>query len=214
MSNTTRTWSLWVDAVQQATGLTKEQANALFENYRSRDPHSEVEMYIREEKSIVKYAVQSANEEETNIFTEDGGVASSNRNEDEGHMVTIFYQSKVTLFDRHMWHELDEGNSHYKDYEGESVVTPKMVYDALHWLCPMADSYREIDVLLLKDNYNKGRKVELHKKAVLDSAKVLIEAKSGRIVEFIEFEDGSLMRYNVVFEGMSAKLFFELKNSH
>lgn len=213
MSNTTRTWSLWVDAVQQATGLTKEQANALFETYRARDPHSEVEMYIREETSIVKYAVQSANEEETNVFTEDGGVASFYFNEDRGHMVTIYYQSRPTLFDRHMWHELDEGKSHYKDWKEESVVTEKMVHDALHWLCPMADSFKEVDVLTIKWDYNKGRRVDFDKQAVLDSAKVLIEARSGRKVESIEFEDGSMLRYIVQFENIDAKLFFELKHS-
>ena len=164
--------------------------------------------------NTIKYAVQSANEEETNIFTEDGGVASIYLNEDEGHMTTIYYQSRVTLFDRYMWYEIDEGKSYLKDWKGESVVTEEMVQDALNWLCPDADSYREVDVLVLKDNYNRGRKVDFDKQAVLDSAKVLIEARSGRKVESIEFEDGSLLRYNVGFEGMGYKFFFELKQGY
>lgn len=164
--------------------------------------------------NTIKYAVQSANEEETNIFTEDGGVASIYLNEDEGHMVTIYYQSRVTLIDRYMWYEIDEGKSYLKDWKGESVVTEEMVQDALRWLCPDADSYKQVDMLVLKDSYNKGRKVDFDKQAVLDSAKVLIEARSGRKVESIEFEDGSLLRYNVGFEGMGYKFFFELKQGY
>lgn len=167
--------------------------------------------------NTIKYAVQSANEEETNIFTEDGGVASIYLNEDEGHMTTIYYQSRVTLFDRYMWYEIDEGKSYLKDWKGESVVTEEMVQDALHWLCPMADGFKQIDRELLFDNYNKRNTQDLvwhHKSAVLNAARVLIEAKSGRKVESIEFEDGSLLRYNVVYEGIGSKFFFELKQGY
>ena len=164
--------------------------------------------------NTIKYAVQSANEEETNIFTEDGGVASIYLNEDGGHMATMYYQSRPTLFDRYMWYEIDEGKSYCKDWEGESVVTPKMVQDALHWLCPDADGYQQVDMLVLKDSYNKRGRIEFDKQAVLDSARVLIEARSGRKVESIEFEDGSLLRYNVVYEGIGSKFFFELKQGY
>ena len=160
----------------------------------------------------IKYAVQSANEEETNIFTEDGGVVSLYFCEDNGYVISMYYQSRPTLFDKYMWYELEEGKQYTKDWEGGSVITDEMVQDALRWLCPMADGYVQVDLDLLFSEYNKGRKAEFKWQAVLDSAKVLIEARSGRKVESINFEDGSMLRYNVVFEGMEAVLFFELKH--
>ena len=183
MNNTTPTWALFVDGMPHTTGLTKTQAESLFRIFTIRDPHSEVEMYIKEEVKVIKYAVQSSNEEETNIFTEDGGVASIYLNEDGGHMATMYYQSRPTLFDRYMWYEIDEGKSYCKDWEGESVVTEEMVQDALNWLCPMANGFKQIDRELLFDNYNKRNTQELvwhHKSSVLNAARVLIEAKSGR----------------------------------
>jgi hypothetical protein len=39
----------------------------------------------------------------------------------------------------------------------------------------------------------------------------LIEAKSGRKVNRIEFEDGSLFRYNVLFDGIDTPLYFNLR---
>jgi len=211
MTNTTPTWALIIDGVPHTTGLTKAEAQSLFVKHTARDPHSEVEMYIKEETHVMRYAVSGANEDEVNVYLEDGGVVGLYINEDGGHVTSVYYHSRPNLFDKYMWHELAEGDSHYKDWEGEKVITEKIVHDALHWLCPMADGFRQVDRELLFDGYNKGRKQELDKSALLNAARILIEARSGRKVELIEFEDGSLLRYNVVFEGMEAKLFFELK---
>jgi hypothetical protein len=158
----------------------------------------------------MNYAVQIVNNDEVNVLMEDGGVVSLYRNEDDGHWVSIYYQNRPTLFDKFMWYELDEGKQYMKDWT-ETDLMPRMIMDALEWLRPTDVLFNKVDTLYLMRTYNERNKVETDKDAALVGAKALIEARSGRKVNMIEFEDGSFLRYNVVFDGMDTSLYFNLK---
>ncbi len=158
----------------------------------------------------MNYAVQVLNEDEVNVLMEDGGVVSLYRNEDDGHWVSIYYQNRPTLFDKFMWYELNEGKQYMKDWT-ETDLMPRMIMDALEWLRPSDVVFNKVDTLSLMSTYNKRNKITGSKYSALVGAKALIEAGSGRKVNHIEFEDGSLFRYNVVFDGMDTPLYFNLK---
>jgi hypothetical protein len=158
----------------------------------------------------MNYAVEILNNDEVNVLTEDGGVVSLYRNEDDGHWVTIYYQDRPSLFDKYMWYELEGGKQYIKDWERDSLY-PSMIMDALEWLCPMAESFNKVDSYTLHRLYNEKRKIKWEATPVLEGARLLIEAKSGRKVNHIEFEDGSLFRYNVVFDGIDTPLYFNLR---
>jgi hypothetical protein len=158
----------------------------------------------------MNYAVQIVNNDEVNVLMEDGGVVSLYRNEDDGHWVSIYYQNRPTLFDKFMWYELDEGKQYMKDWT-ETDLMPRMITDALKWLCPTAESFNRVDTFSLIRTYNGRNKIAGDKDSALAGAKALIEACSGRKVSHIEFEDGSFLRYNVVFDGMDTPLYFNLK---
>jgi hypothetical protein len=109
-----------------------------------------------------------------------------------------------------MWYELEGCKQYIKDWDKDSLY-PIMIMDAIQWLCPMSKSFNKVDSYTLYRLYNEQRKLKWDATPVLEGARRLIEAKSGRKVNHIEFEDGSLFRYNVLFDGIDTPLYFNLR---
>ncbi len=91
----------------------------------------------------MKYRI-TKNDEEVTVITEDGSIASIRYADelDEGDnrtAVTDYYQSRFTQedidSDDSIWEILGEGKMYYKDWYETDFDNPKLVQDALEWLC-------------------------------------------------------------------------------
>lgn len=101
----------------------------------------------------MKYNVVNNNDGGFDVFTEDGGVASVQCNED-GYSTT-YYQSRLTDMtseDDDMWTYLAYGKSYTKDWEYDPAPEEALM-DALNWLVIPAPNEWILDTeLLIKIN--------------------------------------------------------------
>jgi hypothetical protein len=84
----------------------------------------------------ILYAVQELTPNDIIVLTQDGGVATIHKVEDEHRYLTTYYQDRTTmpLFDDVMWDTLSEGKVHLKDWVDKDKIDGEMIMDAVKWL--------------------------------------------------------------------------------
>lgn len=100
----------------------------------------------------MKFRINTINEKEFDVITEDGGVASISFI--DGEYQTMYYQSRInkdsTDVDGSVWDGLADGKAYIKDWE----VVPtrdELIKDALGWLVvPQPDKW-EVDDTIFSD---------------------------------------------------------------
>lgn len=83
----------------------------------------------------MKYRINKLNEQEFDVITEDGGVASVYKSDGGYH--TMYYQTRLTDLDNDLhstvWDDLGSGKAYMKEWESEALAD-EMIADALGWL--------------------------------------------------------------------------------
>ena len=102
----------------------------------------------------VMYGVEKVDDDVT-ILLEDGGIVNMYNNGE--HMISVYYQNRTLypFMDGDMWNELNEGKSYIKDWEDKQSVDDEMTQDALRWLCPFADGFKEMDMAYMNKLFFK-----------------------------------------------------------
>jgi hypothetical protein len=102
----------------------------------------------------MRYASRNTSDEDMEIITEDGGVATVHWN--GHHFITTYFHRKASkfTFDDTMFEEL---NGHYvsdKDWFGTDKLRNYMALDAARWLCFTSDRLDRVDFDELVNKYN------------------------------------------------------------
>lgn len=94
----------------------------------------------------MKYRIIRNIDDEFDVITEDGGVASVHHN--GFHLITTYYQTRLTdISGENVWDELSDGEIHLKDWE-EGASEQEIIKDALDWLVAPSPETWEIDETL------------------------------------------------------------------
>lgn len=101
----------------------------------------------------MKFAIDKADLQDVIIITEDGSIATIHYNE-EG-MASTYYQDRVGkfTFDDDMWSSISEGKA-YAKYWAETELNERMIQDALSWISPTEESWTEVDLHQLANEFN------------------------------------------------------------
>jgi hypothetical protein len=80
----------------------------------------------------MKYKITNDSNNEFDIITEDGGVASVHYNGSS--FITTYYQTRLTEIEgEDVWEELAEGKSYSKNWD-EKTDKSEIINDSLNWL--------------------------------------------------------------------------------
>jgi hypothetical protein len=104
----------------------------------------------------ILYAVEWTTPNDCIIMTQDGGIATIHKVEDDTERyTTTFYQDRAQtpLFDDMMWEQLDEGKVCLKDWVDKMQIDNAMITDALHWLMFSVpdEQFEQVDFSLLQN---------------------------------------------------------------
>jgi hypothetical protein len=104
----------------------------------------------------MKYAIDRTDLTDVLIIADDGSVATIHYNE-EG-MTSTYYQDRAGkfTFDDEMWASLSEGKAYLKHW-AETELDERMIQDALNWLCPTEDSWVEVELYELANEFNNRK---------------------------------------------------------
>ena len=106
----------------------------------------------------MRYAINfDVPETEATIFMEDGGIVTIYHNGE--YILTTLYQERVELFNNEMWEALDDGKVYVQSWENKQTIDNEIIKHAIDWLCPMCDSFQEVEFfnLVSEFNYNKTK---------------------------------------------------------
>lgn len=94
------------------------------------------------------------------ILTQDGGVATIHKVEDENRYTTTLYQDRAQtpLFDDVMWDEINEGKVYLKDWVDKEGIDNEMIRHALNWLMAFVpdDQFKQVEFNYLQDKILKS----------------------------------------------------------
>ena len=95
----------------------------------------------------MKYRINTINENEFDVITEDGGIASISFIDES--FQTMYYQSRInqSSVDVHssVWDDLSDGKAYLKEWDG-NPTHESMIQDALQWLVvPQPDIWERDD---------------------------------------------------------------------
>lgn len=83
----------------------------------------------------MKFRINTIDEKEFDVITEDGGIASISYIDDR--YQTMYYQSRITndSTDVHstVWEDLEDSKAYIKEWEG-NPAKDELIQDALNWL--------------------------------------------------------------------------------
>ena len=97
----------------------------------------------------MKFRINTINENEFDVITEDGGIASISFIDET--FQTMYYQSRINKnsVDVHssVWDDLSEGKAYVKEWENDATHE-EMIKDALEWLVlPQPDKWERDDTI-------------------------------------------------------------------
>lgn len=92
------------------------------------------------------YSIYEITPNDITILTQDGGIATIHKVEDDNRYLTTLYQDKCdATFDDEMWDRLREGKVYLKDWHDKSEIDEEMIDDALEWLNVFCHDFEKVD---------------------------------------------------------------------
>lgn len=102
------------------------------------------------------YGVYEITPNDITILTQDGGVATIHKVEDEDRYLTTYYQDRCdATFDDAMWDRLSEGKVYLKDWHDKTSIDQQMIDDALEWLNVFCHDFEQVDFNFLTNQITR-----------------------------------------------------------
>jgi hypothetical protein len=101
----------------------------------------------------MRYRILKQTNEEFDIVTEDGGIASVHHN--GSNLITTYYQTRLTeISGDDIWGEIGEGKTYSKEWE-DGAKQSDIILDALNWLVTPMPIVWDYDNNLFNEFFNQ-----------------------------------------------------------
>lgn len=102
------------------------------------------------------YAIHEITPNDITILTQDGGIATIHKVEDEDRYLTTYYQNRCdATFDDEMWDALSEGKVYHKDWYNKKEIDEDMIIDALEWLNVVCHDFEKVEFNFLTNQITR-----------------------------------------------------------